>query len=139
MKYLLSIFFTLFIIFCTNAQTEIEQINETLMNYIEGTANGEPERLKEAFHPDFNLYYTSKDSLQIWSGKDYIKRVKKGNKVNRIGKILSVDYTNNTATAKIEVDMPERKRIYTDYLLLLKIRDSWKIIHKSFTHRSYNK
>jgi len=46
---------------CANAQTEnskseIEQIRETLMDYIEGTANGEPDRLKRAFHPNFNLY-----------------------------------------------------------------------------------
>ena len=32
-----------------NSKTEIEQITETLMDYIEGTANGEPERLEKLF------------------------------------------------------------------------------------------
>ncbi|MBP6699500.1 MAG: nuclear transport factor 2 family protein, partial [Flavobacteriales bacterium] len=39
----------------TRAQSDtsdIEQITATLMDYIEGTANGEPERLRKAFHPD---------------------------------------------------------------------------------------
>jgi hypothetical protein len=38
-----------------NSKSEIDQISETLMNYIEGTGKGEPERIRKAFHPDFNL------------------------------------------------------------------------------------
>ncbi len=112
---------------------EIEQISETLMNYIDGTANGEPEKLRKAFHPDFNLYSVSEeDSLRIWSGKDYIDRAKPGEKSNRIGKIISIDYENNAATAKVEIIIPNW-RVFTDYFLLLKYDGSWKIVHKSFT------
>ena len=39
-----------------NAQTEVEQINSTLMKYIEGTAIGNPKKLREAFHKDFSLF-----------------------------------------------------------------------------------
>ena len=120
-----------------NAQTEIEKINKPLMDYIEGTANGEPDRLKRAFHPDFNLYFVQNDSVKAWSGKGYISNVKQGRKSNRIGKIISVDYENDAAIAKIEIDMPDRKRLYTDYLMLLKVKDDWKIIHKSFTFVEY--
>ena len=120
-----------------NAQTEIEKINKPLMDYIEGTANGEPDRLKRAFHPDINLYIVQNDSVKIWSGKGYIANVKQGRKSNRIGKIISVDYENDAAIAKIEIDMPDRKRLYTDYLMLLKVKDDWKIIHKSFTFVEY--
>lgn len=69
-----------------NSKSEIEQISETIMHYIEGTANGEPERLRKAFHPDFNLYtVTKEDSLMIRSGEKYILGVKEGEKSNRIG------------------------------------------------------
>jgi hypothetical protein len=123
--------------FSENAQTELEKINKPLMDYIEGTANGEPDRLKRAFHPDFNLYFVQNDSVKAWSGKGYISNVKQGRKSNRIGKIISVDYENDAAIAKIEIDMPDRKRLYTDYLMLLKVKDDWKIIHKSFTFVVY--
>jgi len=123
--------------FSANAQTELEKINKPLMDYIEGTANGEPDRLKRAFHPDFNLYFVQNDSVKAWSGKGYISNVKQGRKSNRIGKIISVDYENDAAIAKIEIDMPDRKRLYTDYLMLLKVKDDWKIIHKSFTFVVY--
>ena len=135
-KTILAIFF-LAGTFFTHAQTEITKINKTLYDYIDGTANGEPERLNKAFHPDFNLYFVADDEIKVWSGKQYIANVKPGRKSNRIGRIISVDHDGNAAMAKIEILMPDRKRIYTDYLLLLKIKDSWKIIHKSFTFKNY--
>lgn len=123
----------------TNTQNEINLINETLTNYIEGTSNGEPSRLKRAFHKGFNLYYIKNDNLSIIPGEQYIGNFKKGKKNNRIGKVLSVDYEGDAAIAKIEVLMPDRDRIAIDYMLLLKIKREWKIIHKSFTSKNYNK
>ena len=122
-----------------NAQSEIEKINNVLYDYIEGTANGEPDRLKKAFHEDFNLYFVANDTIRVWSGKKYIENVKPGAKSNRIGKVISIDYEDNAAVARIEILMPARKRIYTDYLLLLKVKNQWKIIHKSFTYKNYPK
>ncbi|MBS9464264.1 nuclear transport factor 2 family protein [Flagellimonas sp. 389] len=123
--------------FFTYSQSEIEDINKVLYDYIEGTENGEPDRLRSAFDKDFNLYFIKNDSLQIWSGKQYIGNIKPGKKSNRIGKVLSIDYEGNAAVAKIEILMPGPKRIYTDYLMLLKIQGKWKIIHKSFTFKNY--
>ncbi len=123
----------------TESKSEIEQISETLMHYIKGTANGEPNRLEKAFYPNFNLYtVTEKDSLRIRSGKKYISNVKKGEKSNRIGRIISIDYENNAAIAKAEIVIPNW-RIFTDYFLLLKYEGEWKIIHKSYTWREYPK
>ncbi len=120
-----------------NAKNDLALITEVLLDYIEGTANGQPERLKKAFHADFNLYFVGQDSLRIWKGKEYVGNIKEGEKNDRQGKIVSIDFENNAASAKIEIDIPSRKRIYTDYLLLLKYQGSWKIIHKSFTFKEY--
>ena len=121
----------------TTAQTELQEITSTLMDYIEGTANGEPDRVKKAFHPDLNLYTVANDSLRVWHGQNYTGGIKKGKKSNRIGRIVSIDYENNAASAKIEILTPDAKRRYTDYLLLLKYQGSWKIIHKSYTFVKY--
>ncbi len=109
---------------CTFAQTDknsdLHQITETLLHYIEGTSNGEPERLRIAFHPEFNLYtVTNQDSLLIRNGEKYISNFKKGEKSNRIGRIILIDYEKDAAIAKAEIEIPNR-RIFTDYLLLLK-------------------
>ncbi|HRG87319.1 MAG TPA: nuclear transport factor 2 family protein [Chitinophagales bacterium] len=120
-----------------STQSDIAQITATLMDYIEGTANGEPERLRRAFHPDFNLYtVTQEDSLRIRSGEEYIQGVKEGEKSDRIGRIIAIDYENNAAMAKAEIIIPGW-RIFTDYFLLLKYEGSWKIVQKSYTWTAY--
>ncbi|WP_462250836.1 nuclear transport factor 2 family protein [Ekhidna sp.] len=121
-----------------NAQqgkSEEELIRETLMHYIEGTANGEPERIKKAFHKDLNLYTSDKGQLKVRSGEKYISYFKEGQKVDRVGKIISIDFEQNAAMAKAEIIFPN-KRIFTDYFLLLKLENEWKIIHKSYTWRN---
>ena len=121
------------------APGDTEQIRATLTDYMEGTANGEPARLKRAFHPDFNLYaVTEADTLLVRSGSKYIADIKPGNKVNRIGRILLIDIDNNAASAKVEITMPNF-RIYTDYFLLLKYEGGWKIVHKSYTWKEVPK
>lgn len=125
--------------FVMNSQSEKESIKKALFNYIEGTANGEPERVKKAFHKDLNLYSIRNNELHTWKGENYIGRLKPGKKSNRIGEIISIDFENNAAMAKLEIDMPGAKRIYTDYMLLLKVKGEWKVIHKSYTFRPYKK
>ncbi len=120
------------------SKTEFDQISATLMDYIEGTANGEPERLRKAFHPDFNLFTVTRDSLNIRSGEKYIANIKVGEKTNRIGRIISIDYEKDAAIAKAEIIVPNW-RIFTDYFLLLKYEGSWKIVHKSYSWREYPK
>lgn len=126
MKQLISLVVFLFIISLVNAQTEsnqseIQKITETIMLYIDGTANGEPEKLRKAFHSDFNLYtVTKKDSLLKRSGQAYISIIKKGQKTNRVGRIISIDFEKDAAIAKAEIVIPNKK-VFTDYFLLLKI------------------
>ncbi len=109
-------------------------IKAALMHYIEGTSNGEPKRLEKVFHPDLNLYSVSKTgALNVWKGQDYISGYKEGKRTDRIGKILSIDYENNAAIAKVEIKT--HGRVYIDYFLLLKLNNNWTIIHKSYTQK----
>lgn len=113
--------------------TDHELITETLEKYIEGSTNGKPKLLEEAFHPDLQLYYIHNDSVKTWSGKDYILSTKEGEPTGESGKILDIDYTNDAAVAKVEISHPESKYPYIDYFMLLKTDDKWLIIHKMFT------
>ena len=117
-----------------SVKTDSEQVTETLLHYIEGTANGQPERLQKAFHPSFNLYTVATDSLWIRSGEQYISNVQVGEKTNRIGKIISIDIEKDAAIAKAEILIPN-VRLFTDYFLLLKYGGAWKIVHKSYSWR----
>ena len=117
-----------------SVKNDLELVRETLLDYIEGTANGQPERLRKAFHRDFNLYTVAKDSLWIRSGEVYISNVKVGEKVNRIGEIVSVDIEKDVAVAKVSIIVPGFRR-FTDYFLLVKYGGAWKIVQKSYSWR----
>lgn len=117
-------------------KSEIELITETLMDYIEGSTNGQPNRLKKAFHPDLNLYYVWAREFRTWSGKAYIEDTKEGQPTGETGEILSIDYENDIATAKIEIAHPEMKIPYIDYLMLIKLSGRWVIVHKMFTKQT---
>ena len=121
------------------AANELPLITTTLMDYIDGTANGDPEQVRRAFHPDFNLYTVNDgDSLWIRSGAKYIDGIKPGEKNNRQGRIISIDVEGNAAKAKAEIAVPGW-RIFTDYFLLLKYEGAWRIVQKSYTWRPWPK
>lgn len=128
----------------SNAQTpqgadELPLITSTLMDYIDGTANGDPDQVRRAFHPDFNLYTVNDaDSLVVRSGAKYIDGIKVGEKNTRQGRIVSIDVEGNAAMAKAEIAIPGW-RIFTDYFLLLKYQGSWKIVQKSYSWREWPK
>lgn len=133
----LFIVFIVLISFQTNyAQSEIDLITNTLMDYIEGSTNGQPQRLKKAFHPELNLYYVRKDTVRTWAGTAYIKDTKEGQPTGETGKILSIDYENNAAVAKVEIAHPKSASPYIDYFMLLKTKGEWTIIHKMFTKKT---
>lgn len=117
------------------AQSDTELIKKTLNDYIEGSTNGQPNLLKEAFHPNLNLYYVREDEVKVWSGKDYILDTKEGHPTGETGKIISINYENDAAMAKVEIFNPKNKVTYTDYFMLLKTNDKWTIIHKMFTKK----
>jgi len=118
----------------TFAKNDLTQVTEILLDYIEGTAYGQPERLRKAFHPLFNLYSVSNDTLWTRSGEQYVSNIKTGEKSNRIGRILSIDIEKDAAIAKAEIIVPGW-RTFIDYFLILKYNGAWKIVQKSYTWR----
>lgn len=118
---------------------ELPLITTTLMDYIDGTANGDPEQVRRAFHPDFNLYTVNDaDSLVIRSGAKYIDGIKPGEKNTRQGRIISIDVEGDAAMAKAEIAIPGW-RVFTDYFLLLKYEGDWRIVQKSYSWRAWPK
>lgn len=135
-KSLVFCFFLLSLSMASAQESDLELITKTLTDYIEGSTQGQPERLKTAFHPDLNLYYVNKDEVKVWSGEAYIADTKEGQPTGEIGKIISIDYENNAAVAKVQISNPKNPVPYVDYFMLLKTKGKWTIIHKMFTKRT---
>ena len=135
MKYVVVFFFSGLVFLAQGQETDSTKmaIEQVIMWYIDGTATGDTATVRKAFHPDFNLYAIDEnENLLIRSGKEYINKINVGQKNERQGKIISVDYEVNAAMAKAEIVVPGW-RIFTDYFLLMKYQGEWKIVQKSYT------
>jgi hypothetical protein len=51
------------------------------------------------------------------------------------GKFVNVDVTGNNAVVKLEL-YRENKKIFTDYLVLYKFTEGWRIVSKTFFRHS---
>ncbi|MEX0275414.1 MAG: nuclear transport factor 2 family protein [Flavobacteriaceae bacterium] len=119
-----------------NAQSETEQISETINLYIEGTAYGYPEKLREAFIPGANMFLDHSDKpLYTMTIEEYAERLAKhserGKFNGRTTNILSIDRFQGIAMTKLEVLIPSYGRRFIDMLLLKKLNNGWKIISKT--------
>ncbi len=101
--------------------------------YFEGTEKANIDLLKKGFHPDCKIYYVDENrDLQYYTQSQFHQLVLENHgKLNRKNTILSIDVSNNIASAKTRSDFDTF--YFIDYLTLAEVRGSWLIIAKSTT------
>ena len=114
------------------AAAEREAVEKPLKMYL----SGEPEQLKQAFHPGATMFFARNDSLIAVPIPEYIARVAasraKGDAPpQRVERISSVDISGTSAVARIELEYPQQK--LTDYMSLVKYGGEWRIVNKIFS------
>jgi len=113
---------------------DFAEVRVAVKKYFDGTEQGKPELIRETFLPTLEIQYvTPEGTLGRLPAAEYISRFKPGKKANRKGRIVQMDVTGTAATVKAEIIMGER--LYTDYLLLLKLPEGWRVSNKIATFR----
>ncbi len=119
---------------------EIERVKDAVRAYIDGVVEFDFPKGESAWHPEglkisFNqekqklTRYTISQTRPNLT-QDGIEVVKK--RVSQSGTIVSVDRTGNAASVKLvwQYEREGDKKEITDYTLLLRINDEWKIVAK---------
>jgi Putative lumazine-binding len=117
------------------AAAEREAVEKPLKMYL----SGDPEQLKQAFHPGATMFFARNDSLIAVPIPEYIARVaasraKGDTPPQRVERIADVDITGTSAVARIELEYPQQK--LTDYMSLVKYGGEWRIVNKIFSRES---
>ena len=106
--------------------------------YIDGIQNrGDIENIRKGFHPSFNMLRLSDNEIKPLSIEEWIANIEKARANNSPapakaeGKFITVDVTGNAAVVKLEL-YRENKKTFTDYLVLYKFNEGWKIVSKTF-------
>lgn len=114
----------------------IPAIEAVIQTYFDGLYEGDTKKLATAFHEVSHLYSAGADGVQDLPRSNWFEMVAsrpsgKARGLERRDRIVSIDMSGpETAFVKVECQLPPR--YFTDYLLLLKGADGWKIVSKSF-------
>ncbi len=140
MKILTSIIVFLFLSFqSTSAQSSITQPNEMLSiqniieAYFEGWMTGDTSLIGSAMHSTCELKVLRDGAVTAYSRSQYLGFFQpRPRRENSGGRIVSIDITGPVASAKCEIETPER--LYTDYFNMMKVADHWFIVDKISTN-----
>ena len=115
---------------------EIEAIEKVVWTYLDGLHEGDTGKLAKAFHEVSHLYSMEQGGVADLPRAKWFEFVKgrpsaKSRGLPRTDRIISIDLSGpETAFVKLECSI--HPRYFTDYLLLLKLEDGWRIVSKSF-------
>jgi len=141
------IFFVLglFIVLNSFAQLDIEkeEIKQVIQTaYVDGLLNyGDTEPARNSFHPDFYISGLKDNQLTKYLLSEWIPRVEKARIEGKTPdmkfyvKFPIIKITEKAAMVQMDIfDKASDKQIFTDYLLLYKFDEGWKIVQKIY-HR----
>jgi hypothetical protein len=124
--------------FVAFAQTDESDIKAVVTSaYIQGIQNrGNVEDIRKGFHPSFNMLRLIDNQIKPLPIEEWITNLEKAKKENPAptkteGKFINVDVTGNNAVVKLEL-FREGKKIFTDYLVLYKFTEGWRIVSKTY-------
>jgi hypothetical protein len=115
---------------------DIEAIEKVVWTYLDGLHEGDTDKLAKAFHDVSHLYSMEKGGVADLPRAKWFEFVKgrpsaKSRGLARTDRIISIDLSGpETAFVKLECSI--HPRYFTDYLLLLKLEEGWRIVSKSF-------
>jgi hypothetical protein len=114
--------------------SEREAVEKAIKMYF----SGDPEQLKQAFHPGATMFFARNDSLIAVPIPEYIARVAesraKGPPPQRVERIADVSIAGSAAVARLELEYPNQK--LTDYMSLVKYGGEWRIVNKIFSRET---
>jgi hypothetical protein len=120
----------------TEALPAIAEIEKVVQSYLDGLHEGDAEKLAAAFHPCAHLYSAPAGQLTDLPRAAWLEMVQSRPSPKSLGlaredRILAIDL-NGEEAACVKVSCCIPPRWFTDYLLLLKTGEGWRIVAKSF-------
>lgn len=121
----------------TEQATDRDAITAVVQLYIDGSADGDPSKLEQAFHPDARMYGSfGGQRLDIPISELY--KMVEAQPMNAAGtyeaRIASIDQANDAAVARLEESGCWGGVSFVDFFALAKIDGDWKIVNKAFAH-----
>jgi CubicO group peptidase (beta-lactamase class C family) len=113
-------------------------IKQTIETYFDGWMTGDTMKLGKAMHSTCNLKNIKDNQVLVIERKNYLSRFKLRPKLeNAFGRIIAINIVGKIASAKCEIETPER--LFTDYFNMMELNGEWYIVDKISTNKSKSK
>lgn len=114
----------------------LTQIEAVVRTYLDGLYEGDGAKIAAAFHPVSHLYNVVDGAVVDLPRENWLEMIAGRAKPSDTGfvredRILAMDMAGEDA-ACVKVNCCIPPRYFTDYLLLLKTSEGWRIVSKSF-------
>jgi hypothetical protein len=115
---------------------DIDAIETVVWTYLDGLYEGDTDKLGKAFHEGSHLYSMHEGGVSDLPRGKWFDLVKsrpsaKSRGLKRTDRIVSIDLSG-PETAFIKLECSLHPRYFTDYLTLLKLKDGWRVVSKTF-------
>jgi RimJ/RimL family protein N-acetyltransferase len=120
----------------TSMAGDIEAVEKVVWVYLDGLYEGDTGKLGQAFHEVSHLYGLRDGGVDDMPREQWFDLVDsrpspKARGLRRTDRIVSVDFSG-PETAFVKVECSIHPRYFTDYLTLLKLKDGWRIVSKTY-------
>ena len=113
---------------------DYDQIVRVCGLYMEGASKGDVGRLKEAFHEDARMFGQIDNLRYDMPITDYLAAAKPADTGAYRGRVLSVQQVGDAAMAVVAEDGYWGTLSFVDFLSLVRIDGTWKIVNKTFEY-----
>ena len=137
MRYLITLL-ALMLPVCAGAQTPADDaaVRAVIQQYFKGHATGSPQEMGKAFHKTAHVEGNRDGTFVSWTAEQYASNFTgqpAPDEASRKRTIDRVDISGDAAMVK--ATLVHGATTFTDYFVLLKINNEWKIANKVYTRR----
>lgn len=121
-----------------HAQTpdDDKAVRAVIQHYFKGHATGDPAEMKKAFHPTAHVEGNRDGTFVSWTAEQYAANFTgkpAADEATRKRTIDRVDISGDAAM--VSATLVHGATTFTDYFVLLKINNEWKIANKVYSRR----
>jgi hypothetical protein len=119
------------------AQTSDEQdVRAVVSQYFRGHATGDPAEMRKAFLPTAHIEGNREGKFVSWTAEEYCSRFSGKPAADEATRKRTIDRVDVSGTAAMaSATLVHGQTTFTDYFVLLKVDNTWKIANKVYSSR----
>ncbi|WP_299117855.1 nuclear transport factor 2 family protein [uncultured Winogradskyella sp.] len=113
--------------------SDLQLIENTINYYLDGMITHNAESFEKAFHPNATMKWIDKKYEEVNAVEALSSYVKANDPVKTKTSIVAINISGDAANAQLELEYDTFS--YIDFMHLLRIDGTWKIVSKTYSTR----